>query len=174
VGEARSDGRRRAHRLERKGPPLNFLPRKHRDLWILTAVTYGIVIVLTLAAAIGYYSMRRGPSEEDKSANMAIGSVWIPVYPNAVFVGHTSSSSGDATENTYRLESKDSAAQVLTFYETKLKGGRFWVNRASRDETGGSVQASANGHRAQLFITVRTTPQGSEGVITSVERPPDK
>lgn len=143
-------------------------------------MTYGLVVAVTILAVVAYYFVARGKNpvevkDDDKFGSVLVGSVWVPVYPGALLVSHTSSESGGMMRDTYRLKTKDPAEKLLSFYRAKLKSGRFWLNHAARTPNGGTLQASARGGKVQIFTTVTALPDGgAEGLITSIEKQPDK
>jgi hypothetical protein len=138
-----------------------------------------VTAVATLAV-VSYYFVWHGtnasePGQADKAGSIEVGSLWVPLYPGALLLDHTSSNEGDVVRSTYKLKTRDSADSLVSFYQAKLKGGRFWWNTTTRSDQGRMVVALARGRRAtRIFVAVSSTPEGAEGSITTVEKGPDK
>src|SRR4051794_29971492 len=82
--------------------------RKIPNFWILAAVTYAIVILVTIVAVFVYkkYWPNANAGEialEQKSASITVGSVWMPVYPGAIHQDATASTQGDVTQGDLRF-----------------------------------------------------------------------
>ena len=76
---------------------------------------------------------------------MAVGSVWIPVYPGAHDRGHgIRPSRTAATESTLNFETKDQADRVLSFYQAALKKGVFRFDTVTKSDGGGTVRSMAH------------------------------
>ncbi len=140
--------------------------RKIGEIWIVAAVTYGVVAALAIAAVVVYYSWSPG-EEADKARPIAVGSLWVPAYPGAVVVGHSVSGNGEVT---LRVKTQDSAGKLFSFYQRKLKGGRFRLNTFKKDGEGGTIRASRLDGKAQILVTIIASPDGSEGTITALEK----
>jgi hypothetical protein len=143
-------------------------PRKRPDIWWVVAVTYGAVIVLTIASLVAYYSWsQRGT---DTAGPIAVGSLWVPIYPGALVVGHSSSGNDEVTETTLRFKTQDSADKLLSFYQAKLKDGRFRQSSFAKNGAGGTIRANLRDGIGQILLTVTSLPEGSEGSITTFEK----
>src|ERR1044071_1020710 len=102
--------------------------RKPLNIWALASVTYGAVIAVTLISILAYYCLspkKAGSPLTEATRSMAVGSVWMPVYPGAQIANMASSKQEGATESTLSFETKDPADRVLTFYQAALKKGVF-------------------------------------------------
>jgi len=98
--------------------------RKPPNIWALASVTYGAVIAVTILSILAYYYL--APKRADSSSaarSLAVGSVWVPVYPGALVEGTVSARRESTTESTMNFETKDPADQVLAFYQAALKKG---------------------------------------------------
>ena len=75
--------------------------RKPPNLWAVASVTYGAVIVVTIISIVAYYYLapKRTRSEQifEAERSMAVGSVWIAVYPGATIEGTASANQDGAT-----------------------------------------------------------------------------
>ena len=62
-------------------------PQKPPNLWGVASVTYGAVIAVTIISIVAYYYLapKRTASQQifDAERSMAVGSVWMPIYPGA-------------------------------------------------------------------------------------------
>ena len=76
--------------------------RKPPNLWGVASVTYGAVIAVTIISIVAYYYLapKRTVSQQltDAERSMAVGSVWMPIYPGAL----VESSSASALLDTVR------------------------------------------------------------------------
>jgi hypothetical protein len=148
---------------------------KKPPVWLLIGVTYGVCAVLTVGAAVVYFrwsTQGTAPvaGEMDKAGPIAIGSLWLPPYPGAQVVGHSTSRNGEVIETTLRLKSSDPADRMVMFYESKLKGGRFRLNSFTRSAEGGNIEASLRDRKVRVQVTVQSLPDGSEARITAFEK----
>ena len=155
------------------------MPRKRQDIWILTAVTYGIVCVLTLGAAIYYYawstrSAHGAIGADDKGVLVAVGSVWVPAYPGAVIASRSSSEDSGVTKTALELKSPDPAARLFSFYQRRMKSGSFLLSPVTRNGEGGTIQATVRDGKGRVIVTIDATPDGSTVNITSLVREPSK
>src|ERR1700730_4753556 len=95
--------------------------RKPANIWVLAGVTYGAVIAVAIISILAYYYLapKRTESQQltDAERSMAVGSVWIPIYPGGTVEGTASTKQDKATESTLNFETKDQADRVLSFYE---------------------------------------------------------
>ena len=140
--------------------------RKIPNFWILAAVTYAIVIVVTILAVFVYkkYWPNASANEialEQKSARITVGSVWMPVYPGALHQDATASTKGDVTEGDLFFTSNDPPQKVLAFYRAHLQRARFNV-LFRRSDDGGRIQAFGNKGKSVATLTASATPQGSQ------------
>jgi len=148
---------------------------KKPPVWMLIGVTYGVCAALTIGAGVVYFKWYKQGNqpvagEMDKAGPIAIGSLWLPPYPGAQVVGHATSRNGDITQTTLTLKSSDPAEELVMFYEAKLKGGRFRLNSFDKNAQGGKIEASLRDGKAQVLVTVRSVPDGSEASITAFEK----
>ena len=72
---------------------------------------------------------------------MAVGSVWMPIYPGATIEGTASTKQDDVTESTLNFETKDPADRVLSFYQAALKKGVVPIRDRHEEAGGGTVQS---------------------------------
>ena len=156
---------------------LDALPRpKKPQIWTLVGLTYGLVVAVTIFAVASYYFVWHGtnasePGQADKNGSIEVGSLWVPLYPGALLLDHTSSNEGDVIRSMYKLKTKDPADSLLSFYQVKLKGGRFWWNTTTASDQSKTVVALARGRNAtRIFVAVSSTPDGAEASITTIEK----
>lgn len=136
---------------------------KVRSIWVLAAVSYGLVIIFTILAVVVYHRFwPRGNADEialeQKSASITVGSVWIPVYPGAVHRDMTSSKKGGVTTGDLVFTSGDPPRKLIAFYRSRLELARFNVMFAP-EGSGGRIEAITN--RGKTFATLIFTPAGS-------------
>ena len=77
-------------------------------MWVLSGVTYSLVIVVTIVSVWAYHRFYPGADAteiemQQKSARIMVGSVWVPVYPDAMLHDMTTSTHGDLTEGDLRV-----------------------------------------------------------------------
>jgi len=149
--------------LRPEAVPLRKLP----SLWVLAAVTYGLVIAVTILSVVAYHRYWPGADANEielqkMSARIMVGSVWVPVYPDAMLHDMSSSTQGDLTEGMLRFNSPDAAPKLLSFYRLKLRKAGFNVTSAE-----GMVQAVARNGKSTAIVTVRSTEAGSEARVAT-------
>jgi len=147
--------------------------RKAPNIWALASVTYGAVIVVTLLSIVAYYYVApklRVSQLDEATRSMAVGSVWLPVYPGATLQGTASAKRDTTTESTLNFETKDQADQVLSFYQAALKKGVFRFDTVRKNQGGGTVQSMAHQGKTTVVVTVQSTGDGSRGEIRTTDR----
>lgn len=95
---------------------------------------------------------------------------WVPVYPGSSPQGTMSSSNADGSQNVFTFKSKDSASKIITFYSDQLKAAGFTINMTTNTDQGGLVQASDEGKKRTVIVTVGTSADGTETGVTSIEK----
>jgi hypothetical protein len=147
-------------------------------MWVVASVTYGAVIAVAIVSILAYYYLapRRTESQQltDAERSMAVGSVWIPVYPGATLEGTASEKRESATESTLNFESKDQPDRVLSFYQAALKKGVFRFNTVTKHDGGGTIRSMAHEGKTTVQVTIRAAGQGSRGEIQTIDRAGDK
>lgn len=140
----------------------------------LAAVTYGLVILTTAIAVFVYYRVWGGPPKEDdlfdRTGSVAVGSLWVPVYPGALLEGQTADKNGESTRTTFRMNMSAKPHDVVEFYKTRMKASPFHYTNAGENETGGTVFATARAGKATIFVTVKAASGGAHTEITTVEK----
>jgi hypothetical protein len=148
--------------------------RKPPNIWALASVTYGAVILVTVLSVVAYFYMAPQRTESqpgDAARSVAVGSVWIPVYPGAVMEGTASTKQENGTESTLNFESKDPAGRVWSFYEKALKKGVFRFNTVTRSAGGGgTVRSIVHEGKTTVLVTIQSTSEGSRGAIRTVDK----
>lgn len=148
--------------------------RKPPNLWAVASVTYGAVIAVTIISILAYYYLapRRTSSEQifDAERSMAVGSVWMAVYPGAAIESTASAKQDGATESTLTFGTKDQPGRVLSFYQAALKKGVFRFDTVTKSDGGGTVQSMAHEGKTTVMVTVHATGEGSRGEIRTIDR----
>jgi hypothetical protein len=149
--------------------------RKPPNLWAVASVTYGLVIVVTILSILTYYYLvpkRTDPLFGDSVRSMAVGSVWIPVYPGAMVEGTVSAKQDKATESTLKFGTKDRTDRVLSFYEAALKKGVFRFETVTKNPDGGTIQSIVHQGKTTVVVNIHATGEGSQGEIRTIDRDP--
>jgi hypothetical protein len=147
--------------------------RKPPNLWVLASVTYGAVIVVTILSILAYYYLvpkRTDPLFGDSVRSMAVGSVWIPVYPGAMVERTASAKQDSATESTLNFGTKERADRVLSFYQAALKKGVFRFETVTKNADGGTVQSIVHQGKTTVVVKIHATGEGSQGEIRTIDR----
>jgi len=148
--------------------------RKPPNLWVLAGITYGAVIAVAIISIVAYRYLapERPVSRQltDAERSMAVGSVWIPIYPGGTVEGTSSTKQDRATESTLNFGTKDQPQHVLSFYEAALKKGVFRFDTVARSEGGGTVRSMAHQGKTTVVVTVHGTAEGSRGEIRTIDR----
>jgi hypothetical protein len=149
-------------------------PRKPPNIWALASVTYGAVIAVTILSIVAYFYLapKRTASQQltDAERSVAVGSVWLPVYPGAMVEGTTYNKREDVTESTLNFETKDQADRVLSFYQEALKKGVFRFNTVTKNTGGGTVRSVVHAGKTTVVVTVQMADERSKGEIRTVDR----
>ena len=140
--------------------------RKLRSIWVLAAVSYGLVIVFTILTVVAYRHYWPGADArerelEQRSASITVGSVWMPVYPGAMHHDATSSTTGDVTEGDLSFTSGDPPEKLIAYYRTRLQHARFNVMFTATDK-GGRIHAITNRGKTLATLTIVAAGGGSE------------
>lgn len=143
---------------------------KIRQLWILAAVSYGAVIVVIALAVWTYLHFFKVRENAENSTMIAIGSVWLPVYPGAITTRTDSVPRSGALESTFAFTTKDSASKVLSFYAPSLRTAHFRSYSSQRNASGGMLEALVSGRDSTLMISAKPSGSGSNVQITTIDR----
>jgi hypothetical protein len=148
--------------------------QKPANIWVLASVTYGAVIAVAIISILAYYYLapKRTATQQltDAERSMAVGSVWIPIYPGGTVVGTASTKQDRATESTLNFGTKDQADRVLSFYEAALKKGVFRFDTVAKSDNGGTVRSMAHQGKTTVVVTIHATGEGSQGEIRTIDR----
>jgi len=101
---------------------------------------------------------------------MAVGSVWIPIYPGGTVEETASIKQDKATESTLNFGTKDQADRVLSFYGAALEKGVFRFDTVTRSDGGGTVRSMAHKGKTTVVVTIHATGEGSRGEIRTIDR----
>ena len=148
--------------------------RKTPNIWGLAGITYGAVIAVTLLSIVAYYYVAAPKSAQsqlfDATRSMAVGSVWMPVYPGAEMTNTGSAQRDGATESTLIFETKDPADTVLSFYQAAMKKGVFRFNTVQKTAQGGTVQSTVHQGKTTVVVTVVASGEGTRGEIRTLDK----
>ena len=148
--------------------------RKPPNLWALASVTYGAVIAVAIISVVAYYYLapKRTASQQltDAERSMAVGSVWIPIYPGGTIEGTGSTKQDSGTESTLTFGTKDQSDRVLAFYQAALKKGVFRFNTVTKTVEGGTVRSMAHKGKTTVVVTIHATGDGTRGEIRTTDR----
>jgi hypothetical protein len=141
--------------------------RKLPSLWVLAAVTYGLVITVTILSVWAYHRYYPGADSTEielqkMSARIMVGTVWVPVYPEAMLHDMSASAQGEMTEGVLHFNSTDSPTRLLSFYRAKLKKAGYDVTLAPD-----TVRASSHKLKSTATITVTPSAAGSEAQVNT-------
>lgn len=148
--------------------------RKPPNLWALASWTYGAVIAVTILSILAYFYVapKRTATQQltDAERSVAVGSVWMPVYPGATVENTTSGKRDNVTESTLNFGTKDPADRVLSFYQAAMKKGVFRFDTVTKNDGGGTVRSVVHAGKTTVVVTIRTTGEGSGGEIKTVDK----
>jgi len=114
----------------------------------------------------------KGPDGNVKFGSAAGNSApgWVPVYPGSSPQGTMAVQTPDGSQNTYTFKTKDSAGQVLNYYENQLKSGDFNVTTSVKSDAGGMLAGESKDKTHTLMITAGSSNEGTEVGITAIEK----
>jgi len=148
--------------------------RKPANIWVLASVTYGAVVAVAIISIVAYYYLapKRTATQQltDAERSMAVGSVWIPIYPGGTVEGTASAKQDKATTSILNFGTKDQADRVLSFYGAALKKGVFRFDTVTRSDGGGTVRSMAHKGKTTVVVTIHATGEGSRGEIRTIDR----
>lgn len=148
--------------------------RKPANLWVLASVTYGAVIAVAIISIVAYYYLapKRTATQQltDAERSMAVGSVWIPIYPGGTVDSTASTKQDSATESTLNFGTKDGPDRVLSFYQAALKKGVFRFDTVTKSDGGGTVRSMAHQGKTTVVVTIHATGEGSRGEIRTIDK----
>jgi len=131
-------------------------------------------MAVAIVSIVAYYYLapKRTESQQltDAERSMAVGSVWIPVYPGSMVEGTGSEKRDSLTESTLNFATKDGSDRVLAFYQAALKKGVFRFNTVTKKDGGGTVRSVVHAGKTTVVVTIRTTSGGSRGEIRTVDK----
>jgi hypothetical protein len=102
---------------------------------------------------------------------------WLPKYPNTTGEpsGAFESTSPEGKTATFTIATADPVDQVLTFYETELKGAGFKATKntyATDGATGGGTVSGTSADEKRTFNVLATTDNGqTQAVVSYTEKP---
>jgi hypothetical protein len=95
---------------------------------------------------------------------------WLPVYPGSAPQGTLSTQTPQGSQNTYVFKSQDPPGKVISYYQDQLKSAGFTVNLTGSSDQGGMVQATDSGKNRNVVIIAGSSPEGTSGTITVIEK----
>jgi len=96
---------------------------------------------------------------------------WVPVYPGASSQSTLSSQTKEGNTHQFTFKTGDAVGKVVEYYQSQLKGAGFNVTLVSSGDQGGMVSAEDGGKKRTIVVAVSASGGGSEGSVTSVEKP---
>ena len=145
--------------------------RKPPNLWALASVTYGAVIAVTILSIAAYYLLvPKRAQAPDETRAVAVGSVWIPVYPGATMEGTASVKHENETKSTLNFDTTDQADRVLAFYQAALKKGVFHFDTVTKIAGGGIVRSVVHQGKTTVLVTVQAAGERSRGEVLTVDK----
>jgi len=82
---------------------------------------------------------------------------WVPSYPGATALGSSREATDEGFTGTYTFHTSDSAAAVLSHYESELKKAGFDVERTSTGQVSGLGTINARGSGGKHTVNVVVT-----------------
>ena len=95
---------------------------------------------------------------------------WVPVYPGSTPQGTISSQTPEGNMNTFTFTTKDSANQVLTYYENQMKSRGFNITLNAKTGQGGMITSEDGPQKRALMVTVGTADDGTTASVTATEK----
>jgi hypothetical protein len=117
----------------------------------------------------GKFSMKEGGM--GKGATFEFGSggsklpQWIPTYPGSKLEGTFAGSSGEGSGGMGNFNTKDSPAQVISYYQDQLRSAGFKITTTASTEESSMLTAEDEGTKRTLSVTVS---KGSEGTTANL------
>jgi hypothetical protein len=135
---------------------------------ILVLLTYGIVILFTLLAAVAYFYTRSELQPGDQAdpnpmRRMMVGAVWVPIFPEATYYEPNMVEQKEIATGTVKFRTKEPAGSVLAFYEGALRESGFLP--LTTGNAGGTIQAVRRGGRISVTVSATTSSQNTTGEI---------
>ncbi|MBP1643752.1 MAG: hypothetical protein H6Q03_2421 [Acidobacteria bacterium] len=97
---------------------------------------------------------------------------WIPAYPGARQDSFSNVEANGERSGTFTLHTSDSVDQVLAFFEEKLQGAGFEVQKATLNIPGAvSANLSARAGGRTVNVTVATQEGETQGLVAYAEKP---
>jgi hypothetical protein len=97
---------------------------------------------------------------------------WIPSYPGARMDSFSNVEANGERSGTFTLHTSDSVDQVLAFFEEKLQGAGFEVQKATLNVPGAvSANLSARSGQRTVNVTVATQEGETQGLVAYGEKP---
>ena len=144
---------------------------KTPQIFKLAGVTYGAVLLTTLLAVGAYYYFAPSNAVELKNDSVAVGSVWVAIYPGGATRDLSQMKEGEVTLSTFRFETRDSATQVLAYYRRRFRPPMYQSSTVTPGADGGTIQAVAHKGKTTTLLRVHSTAAGAECEITTVDQP---
>lgn len=115
---------------------------------------------------------KSGVTVESKEGKTTLGSgaaaapppSWVPAYPGAKPENLMSAKGPKGVEGMLTFETGDSVAKVLDFYQPKLEGSGFKVERLGSEDTAGTLAAKADGESRQVNVSAAKGDGGKVSV----------
>lgn len=98
---------------------------------------------------------------------------WLPVYPGGTPTGTYDMTNNNERSAAFVVATSDSVDDVLAFYEEKLKGEGFEIQKStfeSNGQKGGTVTGSNSDQKRSVSVLVGTGDQGTQATVTFSEK----
>ncbi len=95
---------------------------------------------------------------------------WVPVYPGSSPQGTMSSQTPEGNQSVFTFKTKDSASQVVDYYQKELISAGLQMTSRGGGDYGGVLTAEDASKSRTVVINVQSEPGGSQGAITVVEK----
>jgi len=95
---------------------------------------------------------------------------WMPVYPGIKAEGIYSSSSAEATQNTFSFVTVDAPGKIAAFYEDQLKAGGFAVTLRTSGDAGGLISAATANKKRSVVVTLAPAQGTTHVSVLAVEK----
>ncbi len=94
---------------------------------------------------------------------------WVPAYPGSTMHGNFDATSAEGHTGAVTMETSDSVAQVISFYEQKLKGAGFKVTKVEMG-AGAMVTGTSDNEKHTLNVTVSSEGGKTQALVSFNEK----
>ena len=94
---------------------------------------------------------------------------WVPAYPGGTMHGTFDATSAEGHTGAVTMETTDSVAQVVSFYEQKLKGAGYKVTKVEMG-AGAMVTGTSDNDKHTLNVTVSSESGKTQALVSFNEK----